>query len=425
MFGTGLLKGLGVTFKRLADTYIDDIKHIPSRYAHGQDAIRQTPDEKGLFTIQYPEEKRELPERFRYIPMLIYDTPKQEDRCTACGICAKVCPPQCIWIVRDTDEGGKPIPRPGEFYIDASICMSCGFCAEFCPFDAIKMNHDYELAVYDRYPSLVYNMTELTVPVEYYASIWPTQYAEEEVRRAEEEAKKAAKQAAKAKPKGDAAAKPAAKPAPAAEAKPAPAPAAEAKPAPAVEAKPTPAAETKPAPAAEAKPAPAAKAEPAPVAAAAAGSVFARLPNPAKTSGGYTAEEIAQRRVVAYERYKARKGADAKVLHGAGEAAVAVPAAAPVAAELVVEMPAPVAEPVAEAPAVVEATVEAPAVVEAPVDTAVRAVEAAAPGASPFHRLPNPAKTSGGYTVEEIAERREKAYARYKARKGADAKELH
>ena len=50
---------------------------------------------------------------------------------------------------------------------------------------------------------------------------------------------------------------------------------------------------------------------------------------------------------------------------------------------------------------------------------------AAAAGASPFHRLPNPAKTSGGYTVEEIAERREKAYARYKARKGADAKELH
>ena len=108
---------------------------------------------------------------------------------------------------------------PAEFYIDASICMSCGFCAEFCPFDAIKMNHDYELAVYERYPSLVYNMTELTVPVEYYASIWPTQYEEEEQRRAEEEAKKAAKQAAKAKP--------AAKPAPAAEAKPAP----EAKPA--------------------------------------------------------------------------------------------------------------------------------------------------------------------------------------------------
>ncbi len=387
MFGTGLLKGLGVTFKRFVDTYVDDVKRIPSRYAHGVDAIRQAPDEKGLFTIQYPEEKRQLPERFRYIPMLIYDTPKQEDRCTACGICAKVCPPQCIWIVRDTDEGGKPIPRPGEFYIDASICMSCGFCAEFCPFDAIKMNHDYELAVYERYPGLVYNMTELTVPVEYYASIWPTQYEQEEKRRAEEEAKKAAKQAAKAKP--------AAKAAPA-EATPAPTP----KPAPA------PAAETKPAPA------PSAAAKPAVTAAAAAGSVFARLPNPTKTSGGYTVEEITRRRVVAYERYKARKGPDAKVLHGAGEAEMAAPAATP---------------------AVVEAVAAAPTVVEVVADTAVESATAVAPaapaatasGASPFHRLPNPAKTSGGYTAEEIAERREKAYARYKARKGADAKELH
>ncbi|HSN75236.1 MAG TPA: 4Fe-4S binding protein, partial [Anaerolineae bacterium] len=176
MFGTGLLKGLGVTFKRFADTYIDDVKHIPSRYAYGHDAMRQMPDEKGIFTIQYPEEKRELPERFRYIPMLIYDTPKQEDRCTACGICAKVCPPQCIWIVRDSDESGKPIPRPGEFYIDASICMSCGFCAEFCPFDAIKMDQDYELSSFERFNSLVFGKARLTKPDTYHAAIHPTDW---------------------------------------------------------------------------------------------------------------------------------------------------------------------------------------------------------------------------------------------------------
>ena len=224
MFGTGLIKGLGVTIKHFVDTYVDDVKAIPSRYAYGYDAMRQMPDEEGLFTIQYPDEKRELPERFRYIPMLIYDTPKQEDRCTACGICAKVCPPQCIWIVRDKDPNGKPVPRPAEFFLDASICMSCGFCAEYCPFDAIKMNHDYELAVYERYPNLVYNMAELTVPVEYYASIWPTQYAVEEERRAEEEAKKAAKAAARAKRSGAKAAPAAAVAAKkAVEAKPAPA----------------------------------------------------------------------------------------------------------------------------------------------------------------------------------------------------------
>lgn len=378
MFGSGLLTGLGVTLKRFVDTYVDDVKKIPSRYAYGHDTIRQTPEETGIFTIQYPEEKRELPERFRYIPMLLYDTQKQEDRCTACGICAKVCPPQCIWIVRDTDANGKPIPRPGEFFIDASICMSCGFCAEFCPFDAIKMNHDYELAAYERYPNLVYNKAELTVPLEYYASLYPTQFVEEETRRAEEEAKKAAKQAAKG------GGKPAAT-------------------------KETPAA-AKPVPATEKPAAPAAKPAPAPKPAVSADNIFARLPNPAKTSGGYTAEEIAKRRVAAYERYRARKGSDAKVLHGAEAAvsgAVAVTAVEPAAAlmeETVVEPAAQVVAPPA-APVVAAATV--------------------AEGADPFHRLPNPAKTSGGYTADEIAGRRRQAYQRYRDRKGADAKTIH
>ena len=210
MFGSGLLKGLGVTIKHFIDTYVDDVKKIPSRYAHGEDFLRQTPDERGIFTIQYPEEKRQLPERFRYIPMLIHDTPKGEDRCTACGICAKVCPPQCIWIVRDKDEKGKPIPRPAEFYIDASICMSCGFCAEFCPFDAIKMNHDYEIAAYERMPELVFDLEELRVPTTYYARIRPGDWEEEEAARKAKEAEKAAAKAAPAAEKAPPAGAPAA-----------------------------------------------------------------------------------------------------------------------------------------------------------------------------------------------------------------------
>lgn len=217
MFGSGLLKGLGITLKHAIDTFTDDRKEVPSRYVDSitldnqRRIIEQPVNQEGLLTIQYPEEKRLLPERFRYIPMLIWDTETNEDRCTACGICAKVCPPQCIWIVRDSDAAGKPVTRPAEFYIDAAVCMSCSFCVEFCPFDAIKMNHDYELAVYDRYPQLVYDKAELTVPVEYYAALWPTQYAaEEEVRRKakeEEQAKAEAKAKAEAD-KASAAAKP-------------------------------------------------------------------------------------------------------------------------------------------------------------------------------------------------------------------------
>ena len=205
MFGSGLLKGLGVTLKHFAETFTDDNQKVPSRYQDSRDlgdgrrVIEQPITQEGLLTIQYPEEKRLLPERFRYIPMLIWDTEKSEDRCTACGICAKVCPPQCIWIVRDMDERGKPVTRPAEFYIDAAVCMSCSFCAEFCPFDAIRMNHDYELAVYDRYPQLVYNKAELTVPMEYYAALWPVQFAEEQARHKAEEEEEARKAAEKAR----------------------------------------------------------------------------------------------------------------------------------------------------------------------------------------------------------------------------------
>ena len=217
MFGTGLLKGLGITLKHFPDTFPDDRRKEPSRYEGSiklddrRRIIDQPITQEGLLTIQYPEERRLLPERFRYIPMLVYDTEVGEDRCTACGICAKVCPPQCIWIVRDMDDQGKPVTRPAEFYIDAAVCMSCSFCTEFCPFDAIKMNHDYELAVYDRYPQLVYDKEELTVPLEYYAALWPTQFAEEQERRAkekeeerrrEEEKKAAAEAKAKAKAAG-------------------------------------------------------------------------------------------------------------------------------------------------------------------------------------------------------------------------------
>jgi NADH-quinone oxidoreductase subunit I len=205
MFGTGLLKGLGITLKHALDTFRDDTQGTPSRYQDSlvlddrRRIIEQPIEQEGLLTIQYPEEKRLLPERFRYIPMLIWDTQKNEDLCTACGICAKVCPPQCIWIVRDIDANGKPVARPAEFYIDAAVCMSCSFCVEFCPFDAIKMNHDFELAVYDRYPHLVYDKAELTVPVEYYAALWPTQWSEEEDRRRKAQEEERAKAEAKAR----------------------------------------------------------------------------------------------------------------------------------------------------------------------------------------------------------------------------------
>jgi NADH-quinone oxidoreductase subunit I len=79
--------------------------------------------------------------------------------------------------------------------------MNCGYCAEYCPFDAIKMDHDYELASYDRTEAHIFDKDRLDKPVEYYAGICPTDYAAEEQVRAEEAAKKAARKAAAAEKK--------------------------------------------------------------------------------------------------------------------------------------------------------------------------------------------------------------------------------
>ena len=121
---------------------------------------------------------------------------EKNQRCTSCGICAKVCPPQCIWIVRTSDPvTGRPVPSPAEFYIDVDICMNCGLCAEYCPFDAIKMDHDYEIASYNRHRDNIYDINKLSKPVSYYAKIRPTNYAREEAARQAEKEAKAAKKA--------------------------------------------------------------------------------------------------------------------------------------------------------------------------------------------------------------------------------------
>ena len=200
MDGMGIIKGLGVTLKRFVDTFIDDIVWFRRRYYSDEGiAHRMSAETRGIFTIQYPDEKLPVPEEFRYTPFLVYDVNENGEnqiRCTSCGICAKVCPPQCIWIVRTNDPvTNRPVPEPKEFFIDVDVCMNCGLCAEYCPFDAIKMDHDYELSVYNRFQKNIYNKEVLSKPASYYAGIRPINFNREETARKEAEAAKAARKA--------------------------------------------------------------------------------------------------------------------------------------------------------------------------------------------------------------------------------------
>lgn len=208
MNGLGIVRGLGVAVRHFFESYIVEFKKrlAGKRHFYTPESIaeRSSYDTRGIFTIQYPEEKLPVPEEFRYIPFLVYEEGENGEknmRCTSCGICAKVCPTQCIWIVRTTDSNtGRPVPAPAQFYIDVDICMNCGMCAEYCPFDAIKMDHDYEIASYNRLTDNIFDLKKLAKPVSYYAQIRPTNYAREEAaRQAEKEAKAARKAGAAAR----------------------------------------------------------------------------------------------------------------------------------------------------------------------------------------------------------------------------------
>ena len=94
-------------------------------------------------TVNYPEEKRTYPERFRGVHRLTLRDDGSE-RCVACLCCSTACPAQCIHI--EPGEYGPGDPRYGYerfakvFVIDELRCIFCGYCVEACPCDAIRMD---------------------------------------------------------------------------------------------------------------------------------------------------------------------------------------------------------------------------------------------------------------------------------------------
>lgn len=172
MLGSGVFKGLGVTLKNLVTSYF-----VKER----------------LVTVQYPEERIGLKERYRNFPFLVYDGTPENIRCTACKICEKECPPKCIAIVQDSDAQGRPIRQPKAFDIDFSVCMNCGICEEVCPFDSIFMDHKFEIAESGRFEELIYTKNKLLESADYLMKIRPTDALKIQTQRKQKEAAKNAR----------------------------------------------------------------------------------------------------------------------------------------------------------------------------------------------------------------------------------------
>ncbi len=97
---------------------------------------------KPRVTTKYPEEKIEMGPEFRGRPVLVAE--KGTERCVACGLCARACPPLAISMQAGETEDQKE-RYPVKFEIDMLRCIYCGFCEEVCPEEAIVMSPEYDM----------------------------------------------------------------------------------------------------------------------------------------------------------------------------------------------------------------------------------------------------------------------------------------
>lgn len=116
---------------------------------------------KPKFVRQYPEEKWDAPDAFRGRPVLVMDDNGAE-RCVACGLCSRVCPPLAIEVQASETELLKE-RYPVRFEINMLRCIFCGFCEEVCPEEAIIMSKDYELT-FKKYDDAIYGKDKLLIP---------------------------------------------------------------------------------------------------------------------------------------------------------------------------------------------------------------------------------------------------------------------
>ncbi len=123
--------------------YLNDIVEAVVTTAKGlRITARYGMDPKEEVTLQYPEERWEIPDRYR--GFLRNDIKK----CTSCTMCVKVCPIDCISL--ESVRGADKKMVLASYDINIGRCMYCGLCVEACPVKSLTHTSGYEKASVDR-----------------------------------------------------------------------------------------------------------------------------------------------------------------------------------------------------------------------------------------------------------------------------------
>jgi NADH-quinone oxidoreductase subunit I len=102
---------------------------------------------RGPITVQYPEQRLELPQRARWTVTHKF-AEDGSPKCTACLICERECPDHVLRIDVSANEAREK--HINAYVYEVGACMMCGLCVAACPYDAIYMSHEYELATLSR-----------------------------------------------------------------------------------------------------------------------------------------------------------------------------------------------------------------------------------------------------------------------------------